>query len=224
MANEGRAPNWRKWKHVPTVTIYEAVALSLNIAPERLRRNPHSWMAGRAIFDEGVEFEERLFVAQRNLSDLDNSNFAVVHYFDETPVVGLKRFLAWAISIGWELPDELAELVVVPPAEPVPDVRGEYGQTATEDETYRTGLAGRPSSWHLIEAECRKRWAARERHPNEHGVESPSVWGSILKSWLEREHPKSVQPTGKTLSNRLSRLLQELISTGQRGARKHRPK
>jgi hypothetical protein len=216
-----RPPNWDIWKHVPIAKLHEAVALSLNIAPERLRPNLRSWMNGRK-FDEMQDFQDRHFTAARNLDTLGCLNFAGVHYDDEAPVVDLKRFAAWAVAIGWELPGELAHLAAVAPADPVVDVRGEEDQTATEGKIYRTGLAGRPSSWHFIEAECRKRWAARERHPNQHGDESPSEWASILKSWFQTEHPEAVQPKQKTLTNRLSQLLHELRSTI--GAQNHCPK
>jgi len=34
MPSESREPNWQKWKAVPEVNLYEAVALSLNIDPQ----------------------------------------------------------------------------------------------------------------------------------------------------------------------------------------------
>jgi hypothetical protein len=109
MPSESRAPNWQKWKHVPDVKLYEAVALSLNIAPEKLRPNPHAWMGGKR-FDESEEFLDRLFVAQRNLQSLGPLNFQGMRYYDEDPVIGLQDFAAWAVSIGWVLPSELTEL------------------------------------------------------------------------------------------------------------------
>jgi hypothetical protein len=197
------------------VKLYEAVALSLNIAPETLRHDPHSWMAGRRLFNENQEFRDRLFIAERNLQALGPLNTRGIRYYDEDPVVGLPAFAAWAVSIDWELPGELAKLVAAPSAKPVADVPNENDQTASgEDEINATGLAGRPSSWHLIEAECRKRWTARERHPNDLGLESRSEWASILLDWFQQEHPKAVQPKKKTLSNRLSRLLRELYQQG----------
>jgi hypothetical protein len=109
MPSESRAPNWQKWKHVPEVKLYEAVALSLNIAPEKIRPNSHAWMGGKR-FDESEEFLDRLFVAQRNLETLQPLNFLGMRYYDEDPVVRLQNFVAWAVSIGWTLPSELAEL------------------------------------------------------------------------------------------------------------------
>jgi hypothetical protein len=92
------------------VKIIEAVALSLNIEPRSIRQSPNSWMAGKRLFDESDEFKERLFVVERNLEALGLVNFANVRYFDEDPVIRLKAFAEWAVTTGWELPSEIAEL------------------------------------------------------------------------------------------------------------------
>jgi len=78
-----------------------------------------------------------------------------------------------------------------------------------QEPVYRTGLAGKPTSWHLIQAECRRRWQAGERHPGNIG-ESRSDWGRILLEWLKREHPSAPRPTEKTLKSKLGGLLREL--------------
>jgi len=57
-----------------------------------------------------------------------------------------------------------------------------------EEPVYRTGLAGKPTSWHLIEAQCRRRWHAGERHPGKVG-ESRSDWARILLEWLSVSTP-----------------------------------
>jgi len=74
---------------------------------------------------------------------------------------------------------------------------------------HRTGLAGRPTSWHLVEAECRRRWQAGERYPGKVG-ESRSDWARSLVEWLKREHPSAPRPTEKTLKSKLAGLLREL--------------
>jgi hypothetical protein len=82
--------------------------------------------------------------------------------------------------------------------------------TASKEEpVYRTGLAGKPTSWHLIEAECRRRWQAGERHPGKVG-ETRSDWARILVEWLKREHPSAPRPTEKTLKSKLAGLFREL--------------
>jgi hypothetical protein len=78
-----------------------------------------------------------------------------------------------------------------------------------EEPVYRTGLAGKPTSWHLIEAECSRRWEAGERHPGKVG-ETRSDWARMLVEWLKRAHPAAPRPTEKTLKSKLAGLLREL--------------
>jgi hypothetical protein len=78
-----------------------------------------------------------------------------------------------------------------------------------EEPVYRTGLAGKPTSWHLVQAECRRRWQAGERHPGKVG-ESRSDWARILVEWVKGEHPSAPSPTEKTLKGKLGGLLREL--------------
>jgi hypothetical protein len=81
---------------------------------------------------------------------------------------------------------------------------------------YRTGLPGKPTSWHLIEPECRRCWEAGERHPNDRtGRESPSEWARVLIAWLRSKHPTAPIPTPKTAGNKLSELLRELAATAR---------
>jgi hypothetical protein len=63
------------------VKLYEAVALSLNLAPEKLRRNPRPGVAGSST---KRRTSGSAFVAQRNLGTLGYLNFGGVRC-DETP-------------------------------------------------------------------------------------------------------------------------------------------
>ena len=74
---------------------------------------------------------------------------------------------------------------------------------------FRTGLPGRPTSWHLIEAECRKRYAAGERHPGR-GDESRAEWARTLIKWLKSTHEGATIPTEKAVRNKLPEVLREL--------------
>jgi hypothetical protein len=58
-----RVPNWRKWKYCLEVPLWQAVALSLGIDPDKVRRASRSadLRKGKR-FDEGEEFELRLRV------------------------------------------------------------------------------------------------------------------------------------------------------------------
>jgi len=71
---------------------------------------------------------------------------------------------------------------------------------------YRTGLPGKPTSWHLIEAEFRQRFEAGHSYPK------VAEWARVLVAWLRAEHPSAPPVTEKTVSNRLSPLLRCLIA------------
>ena len=107
---EDRAPNWRKWRHVPNVKLWEAVALSLDIEPKFVKHGPHGWVGGSHVFSESELFKDRIFIATRNLSvngPLEPTAIVVAH--PEACEVSLVKFSAWARSIDWEIPSELAE-------------------------------------------------------------------------------------------------------------------
>jgi hypothetical protein len=75
----------------------------------------------------------------------------------------------------------------------------------------RTALAGRPSSWNLMERECRRRFAEGEKYPNDRtGLESSSKWARVRIPWFKEAHPDELVPKEKTLTNHLSKLLREL--------------
>jgi hypothetical protein len=69
---------------------------------------------------------------------------------------------------------------------------------------YRTGLAGKPTSWNLIQAECRRRYAAGERQPTR------AEWARVLINWLRTKHEGAPVPTQHTVTNRLAELMREL--------------
>jgi hypothetical protein len=95
--------------------------------------------------------------------------------------------------------------------------RGDYGAciaallsadaenvAADDAAAYRTGAAGRPGSWYLAQAECRRRYTAGERYP------TIADWARELAAWLQAEHPAAPPLTHKTLTNNLSPLLRQL--------------
>jgi hypothetical protein len=82
------------------------------------------------------------------------------------------------------------------------------GNPSQLDPIYRTGLAGKPTAWTFAETEVRRRWAAGQRHP------AVTDWAEVIATWMAENHPQAVHLKGKSLTNRLSRLLRELkVST-----------
>jgi hypothetical protein len=121
------------------------------------------------------------------------------------PEVILVEFVEWAASCGWDLPVELW-LIARDAGQPA---RPEAAVVSANTQPERTGLAGRPTCWHLIEAECRHRYAKGERHPGKVG-ESPTGWARVLIKWFSSAHPSARPVTQKTLTNKLFGLLREL--------------
>jgi hypothetical protein len=75
----------------------------------------------------------------------------------------------------------------------------------------RTGVPGRPTSWHLVEAECRRRYAAGERHPGSiPETESRAEWARTLIKWLESTYEDVPPLKQKTVVNRLGGVLRGL--------------
>src|SRR5687768_2225174 len=96
-----RKPNWNVWAHVP-VRAYEAVALSLDVDPKRLKVIDHSWMAGPGgnyPHAEGKEFDDRLEVLRRNVSEFDLVTVTMGE--PDRCQLRLPEFAHWALSLGW---------------------------------------------------------------------------------------------------------------------------
>jgi len=121
MAND-RQPRWKKWRLMPEVDIWQAVALSLNIEPEKVQTSDHAWMGARFPFNEGDEFDDRL-----NITLAYASNRA--HF--PTPCrlnmgggylcgIRLSEFAEWAVSVAeWKnLPPELTAMAIKPDVSP----------------------------------------------------------------------------------------------------------
>jgi len=69
-ALQARSPNWRKWRHMPNVKVWQAVALSLNIDPDQVHQARLSNMGFGMIFDEPGDFSNMVDVAGANLEVL----------------------------------------------------------------------------------------------------------------------------------------------------------
>lgn len=106
-------PEWDKWTDTSTVTLWEAIALSLNVEPENLgclRRYPlPPWLD----FDEcPKEFRRRLSIAKKRVSELaansENSN-----PIEETEVILSRlRIMSEKLKKPWKFPDQFPGGVV----------------------------------------------------------------------------------------------------------------
>ena len=112
--NSERPINWDVWLHVPTVRLWEGVALSLNIEPSRVVMHRigsnEALAAGRPVFREEEEFKDRLFVATRNLAVAPELKLISESKHPEYSEVSLSGFAAWARSVKWKVPIKLTQL------------------------------------------------------------------------------------------------------------------
>lgn len=93
--------------------MWEAVALSLNIEPDKIKADGDAWMGANHPFDEGDEFSDRLAVLLANTSNKAYFPSPCVLSMEAPYKCGIKlaEFSAWAKSVArWDIPPELAEL------------------------------------------------------------------------------------------------------------------
>ncbi len=108
MSSEDRRPDWEFWKYLTRLTILEAVALSLDLDPNKLRYRTPPGMMGQKVRDESPEFERRLALAIRNRTQLSRQDDDVSEMEDHG--VDQPRFSIVALSWNWTLPAEMAAL------------------------------------------------------------------------------------------------------------------
>jgi hypothetical protein len=99
-------------------------------------------------------------------------------------------------------PDDLNRALEALPHEP--SEQATNANTTTNAPIYGTGLPGRRSTWFLVEAEVRRRFAP------DHASKTTAEWAREMLAWLRDEHPNAPPATEKTLKNRLPGLLRQL--------------
>jgi hypothetical protein len=102
------APDWSYWRLIPTVTLLEAVSLSLNIDPRTLVPHPPKGrLHGLAtVRIPPSEFYSRLDLAMRCIGEMlpgAKPRSGEGH-------VTLQSFTKWAAGLGWDVPPELEAL------------------------------------------------------------------------------------------------------------------
>ena len=103
-----REPKWSTWDLLPKVELWEAVALSFNIDPHQIKRNPHQWLVGhQPIFNEGKDFDDRLRIIKANIG---NHELLKGRQDCTLRSINLVIFAKWATTIGWEIPPKLESI------------------------------------------------------------------------------------------------------------------
>jgi hypothetical protein len=124
-SKQDRPPNWRVWR-LRKPTIWQAVALSMNIDPDKVRlsRIPFdiSWTHEEPNFQENKEFSDRLDMIRDNSCEIEGLPPNPIRASCDAQI-NLLRLAQWALSHGWDIPTELAKCG---PPEAPPETEGEH--------------------------------------------------------------------------------------------------
>ena len=113
-----KKPDWNEWSLMPRVELWQAVALSMDLEPHDLHRDVHTPLLGFGSFFKPNsfpssiierEFEKRLRILEANIEDSAKFPDAVINGELRRSIVELPEFSVWAVSVGWEMPEELAK-------------------------------------------------------------------------------------------------------------------
>lgn len=118
-----RRPRWSKWRLMPEVKAWEAVALSLNIEPEKVKSDSNAWMGAQFPFDEGDEFNDRLSIVVANIWHPAHFPTACTLSLNGGYLCGVRlaEFATFGVSYAeWDLPSEFAALAAHDDAETIP--------------------------------------------------------------------------------------------------------
>lgn len=106
-----RKPKWSKWNLIDDAKVWQVIALSLDIDPDRITRDGNDWMAGGGYVNhEGDEFKDRLDVIKANYRRIDDTPKTLSMNGIEFCDLNIPKFAKWALSVNWEIPPELAAL------------------------------------------------------------------------------------------------------------------
>lgn len=96
-------PKWGVWRHIPKLSATEAIALTVNVEPTRVRKQVNGkWIAStEAGANVSIaDFEDRLFLFTRR--------------FGPKVEMSLAELANWSQSVDWNIPIELAALAPWP--------------------------------------------------------------------------------------------------------------
>lgn len=110
ITSNDRQPNWDVWRLMPEARLWELVALSMNIDPEKVRYDDDNWRCDHdfSSFDEGDEFRIRAKIIDRN------TNWFEVVSVSSRPFecrFTVPSFVRWILGTELKVPPELASLL-----------------------------------------------------------------------------------------------------------------
>ncbi|MEI6195784.1 MAG: hypothetical protein WCS42_15800 [Verrucomicrobiota bacterium] len=120
---EGAAADWQTWGDMIQAQVWEAVALSLDLEPEKLPGLDWRAIDGNIFGDCPEEFRRRLKIACNAVDSLALPTESG-DYQARSRVVSLAKFARWTTTLNrpWTLPAEFPRGAAPEPAEPAPAV------------------------------------------------------------------------------------------------------
>ena len=184
------APDWREWKLIPKADVRQACLLSLNLNPYRIHEN--AWPADAEDYYD--EFFLRQRVLQANLKS-DPERFSGNRY--HTHVILLSELAAWALSVDWDIPPELAELAPKPNATTNSAASRITDEPASAAKVSHGGAAGTSNDPPQESEEPRMRYGSNS--------------AKAYKKWIAWQANRLMQTgdTTKTLGGRIAELAEE---------------
>jgi hypothetical protein len=103
-----KAPDWSEWNYIPEVEVWQAVALSMNLEPNALRRNTDTPLLGfGSFFKEGTflnipmesEFDKRIRLVLANLVEEKVFSKVVINRIElRQSKLNLSEFVNWILK------------------------------------------------------------------------------------------------------------------------------
>lgn len=139
------SPDWQYWRQIPHLVLWKAVALSCNIEPRRERLADSEYWINCARWGHAEKvnryrgFHDRLDIATARIGELD---VASVNTGEANATqIKLPEFAAWAVSMQWDIPQELANIAETGTKARKPVAKSE-NLGATERGTVQKIIAG----------------------------------------------------------------------------------
>jgi hypothetical protein len=156
--------DWDHWLNMPTVELWQAVALSMWIDPDDKNRINHSEgeLAQLNIIDDHDKFIKRLTLLKASFFDTNSLRVASVNGSNNAKsVIYLDSFVNWAINkADWDIPPRLYELENT--KEKVKNKSKETEQEKTEDKPWNIYREGDSKPEHYQPWYPAARYFARE--------------------------------------------------------------
>jgi len=132
-------PNWDKWRNMLEVVLWEAVALSLDVEPDYLDSRDEILSRHRQPkqYKDEKGFNDRYDVAESHMGIGKPLRPGSILPRAHRAGVSLAEFSAWAQSINWEIPQELADLAYEGQTTPTTNPYSDFPpDTKWEDMTF----------------------------------------------------------------------------------------